>query len=591
MTTIRILPEILSNQIAAGEVVERPSSVVKELVENCIDAGSTSITIEVVNGGKSLIRVSDNGIGLSRDDALLSIERYATSKIFSKNDLFSISTMGFRGEALPSIASVSKFSLVTRTKNSDIGTRIDIAGGKILNVSDAGAPVGTMVEVKQLFFNTPARRKFLKSDNTEVSHVGDTISGMALGNSHIQFRLFLNNKLQKNFSSSDDLFQRSVRILGRDVADRLYKLEFADSLLRIHGYCSNPSVTRSTSSKIFLFVNNRLVYDRGLISAIFQGYKGRIMKSNFPLGVFFIDIAFDQVDVNVHPSKREIKFFNSQRVYQAVSETICKALSREQQDIAAYSKTRIVSYGAPKKAIEKFEYIDEAFKPDQMGRVEQSSLGWQENFGQEQTFQQKVPPTSQILNLKSHRIIGQILGTYILVEAKDVLVLIDQHAAHERIIYEKLKQRYHSLKVQTQNLAVPETLELNFKEADFLTSIIDDLKIMGMIIEPFGDTTFVVKAVPAIIDEKEIKPIIIEILETALIKKDGFSKEDWLEKCLILMACHGAIRANLILGHNETRKLIADLEQCENPRHCPHGRPIMITWTKTQIEKLFKRVV
>jgi len=237
MTTIRILPEILSNQIAAGEVVERPSSVVKELVENCIDAGSTSITIEVVNGGKSLIRVSDNGIGLSRDDALLSIERYATSKLFTKNDLFAISTMGFRGEALPSIASVSKFSIVTRTKKSSVGTRIDIAGGKMLNVSDTGAPVGTMVEVNKLFFNTPARRKFLKSNNTEISHIIDTIYGMALGNYHIQFRLFINKKLQKNFSLSDDLFQRSVRILGKDVADRLYKLEFEDSLLRIHGYC------------------------------------------------------------------------------------------------------------------------------------------------------------------------------------------------------------------------------------------------------------------------------------------------------------------------------------------------------------------
>ncbi|MCD4719001.1 MAG: DNA mismatch repair endonuclease MutL [Desulfobacula sp.] len=608
MTTIRILPEILSNQIAAGEVVQRPSSVIKELVENSIDAKATSITIEAVKGGKSLIRVSDNGIGLSKDDALLSIERYATSKIFTKEDLFSISTMGFRGEALPSIASVSKFSLVTRTKDTDIGTKIDIIGGKIQNVSDAGAPTGTMVEVKNLFFNTPARKKFLKSDNTEISHVADAISGMALGNSHIQFRLFLNNKLQKSFSSSDDLFQRSVRILGRDVADRLYKLEFSDEFIHIHGYCSNPSVTRRTSSKIFLFVNNRLVYDRGLISAIFQGYKGRIMKSNFPLGVFFIDIAFDQVDVNVHPSKKEIKFFNGQRVYQAVSKTIGNALSREQQNIAAYSKAQIISDAAAKKTIEKFEYLDKAFKPQQMDKVEQSSMDWQKNFVQEQTSQKipsdftyndskltcdlKVKTQNSRVTLKlKFKVIGQIMGTYILAEAKDGLMLIDQHAAHERIVYEKLKQRYHSLKAQTQNLAVPETLELNFKEADLLSNILEDLKTLGMIIEPFGDTTFVVKAVPAIIDEKEIKPIIIEILETALIKKDRFSKEDWLEKCLILMACHGAIRANLNLSQIEIEKLLADLEQCENPRHCPHGRPIMISWTKRQIEKLFKRVL
>ncbi|RLC24952.1 MAG: DNA mismatch repair endonuclease MutL, partial [Deltaproteobacteria bacterium] len=512
MTTVRILPEILSNQIAAGEVVQRPASVVKELVENSIDAGSTRITIEVVKGGKSFIRVSDNGHGLSRDDALLSIERYATSKIFTKEDLFSISTFGFRGEALPSIASVSKFCLVTRTKETDIGTKIDIIGGKIRDVSDAGAPVGTMVEVNNLFFNTPARKKFLKSDNTETSHVADAISGMALGNPHIQFRLFLNQKLAKNFSSADDLFQRSVRVLGRDVADRLYNFKFSDEFVQLHGVCANPSVTRSTSSKIFLFVNNRLVYDRGVISAIFKGYKGRIMKGRFPLAVLFIQIPFDQVDVNVHPSKREIKFFNGQGIYHAVSETIGNALSFEQQNITAYSKAHNILN-------EKFEYGDEAFKPNQTDRIEQSSINWppapvenKKDFFQEHSAQKSSPDitynnpkltcdlqvtcdhkvtiqNSRVTSRLKLTVIGQIMGTYILAQSEDGLILIDQHAAHERIVYENLKQRYHSLKVQSQSLAVPETLELNFKEADFLGSILDDLKMLGMVIEPFGETT------------------------------------------------------------------------------------------------------
>jgi len=425
MTTVRILPEILSNQIAAGEVVQRPSSVVKELVENSIDAGSKSITIEIVKGGKSLIRVSDDGSGLARDDALLSIERYATSKIFKKEDLFSISTMGFRGEALPSIASISKFCLVTRRKDSDIGTRIEIVGGKIRDVSDAGAPPGTMVEVKNLFFNTPARKKFLKTDNTETSHVIDAVSGMALGNPGVQIRLFLNSRLHKSFSSSDDLFARSVNVLGKDSADKLYKLNFQSPALHIHGLCSNPSVTRSTSSKIFLFVNNRLIYDRGLISAIFRGYRQRIMKGRFPLGVFFIDIAFDQVDVNVHPSKREIKFFNAQKVYESVSQTIENRLSREQQNVTAYSNIKII----PK---EKFEYIDNALKfdppaPDhtefdqtgsakialeQTSRVEQPVTEWQSTFEPDvssSALQTHIPtphPPSalkpQISHLKSH---------------------------------------------------------------------------------------------------------------------------------------------------------------------------------------------
>lgn len=621
MTTVKILPEILSNQIAAGEVVQRPSSVVKELVENSIDAGSKSITIEIVKGGKSLIRVSDDGSGLARDDALLSIERYATSKIFKKEDLFSISTMGFRGEALPSIASISKFCIVTRTKDSDIGTRIEIVGGKIRDVSDAGAPAGTMVEVKNLFFNTPARKKFLKTDNTETSHVIDAISGMALGNPGIQIRLFLNNRLYKNFSSSDDLFARSVNVLGKDTADKLYKLDFTNSELHIHGLCSNPSVTRSTSSKIFLFVNNRLVYDRGLISAIFRGYRQRIMKGRFPLGVFFIDIAFDQVDVNVHPSKREIKFFNARKVYESVSQTIENRLSREQQNVTAYSNIKTIPE-------EKFEYIGNAlkFNPpasdhtefdqaglaktvlEQTSRVEQPVTEWQSTFEPDvssSALQANIPPsplTTQPSQFKSHNsnlttqisnltIIGQTMGTYIIAESQNTLMLIDQHAAHERIVYEKLKKRYKTLNVQSQNLIAPETLELNFKETDLLLEILDDLNALGMMIEPFGDTTFVIKAVPSIIDEKEIKPIVLDIIETALNKKDKFSKEVWLDKCLISMACHGAVRANSSLNQKEITQLLVDLEKCENSRHCPHGRPIIAAWTKNQMEKLFKRVV
>jgi DNA mismatch repair protein MutL len=616
MTTVKILPEILSNQIAAGEVVQRPSSVVKELVENSIDAGSKSITIEIIRGGKSLIRVSDDGVGLARDDALLSIERYATSKIFKKEDLFCISTMGFRGEALPSIASISKFCLVTRTSNSDIGTRIEIIGGKLRDVSDAGAPVGTMVEVKNLFFNTPARKKFLKTDHTESSHIIDTISGMALGNPHIQFRLFLNNKLHKSFSSSDGLFQRAVNVLGRDTADKLYKLDFKNLQLHVHGYCSNPSITRSTSSKIFLFVNNRLVYDRGIISAVFQGYRQRIMKGRFPLGVFFIDIGFGEVDVNVHPSKREIKFFNAQSVYKTVAQAIESTLTREQQNITAYSRTKIIPE-------EKFEYIDKDFQPGptdygqvkfnqtgsdqtqpgqikleqvesrQANKIDEPVMDWQPAFHPSEPDVLKFTPhnSSFIPHPSQLKILGQTMGTYIIVESQNALMLIDQHAAHERIVYEKLKKRYKALNVHAQNLLVPETLELNFKETDLLLEIIDDLKALGMIIEPFGDTTFVIKSVPSIIEQKEVKPIILDILETALNKKDKFSKEAWLDKCLILMACHNAIRANLNLNTEEIQQLLTDLEQCENSRHCPHGRPIIITWTKNQIEKLFKRVI
>ena len=596
MTTIRILPEILSNQIAAGEVVQRPSSIVKELVENSIDASATSISVEIEKGGKSLIRISDNGCGLSRDDALLSIERYATSKIFTKQDLFSISTMGFRGEALPSIASVSKFTLVTRTIESDIGTKIDIVGGKIRDVSDAGAPVGTMVEVKNLFFNTPARKKFLKSDNTETSHIADMISGMALGNSHIQFRLFLNKNLTKNFSLSDDLFQRSINVLGKDVSKNLYKIKFSDDFMELNGFAVDPKVCRSSSSKIFLFVNNRLIYDRGLVSAIFQGYKGRLMKGKFPLAVLFVQIPFDQVDVNVHPTKREIKFFNPQQVYQTVAQEIGKTLLNTQENFSGPLKSRAVEnrsqdlyQGSTKESVKDFFH-----------KVEQSVFEWgigsssnqaQKEKGIEQKAGSTPPSVCSFLEPNTLKILGQAMGTYILAESEAGLMMIDQHAAHERIVYESLKKRYLSLEVISQTLMVPEILELNFKESDILVDISRDLTGLGIIIEPFGKNTFVIKSIPSIIDEKEVKPIIIEITEKILKDKNDFSKENWLEQCLILMSCHSAVRANKSMNIKEMEKLLDDLEKCDNPMHCPHGRPTMIIMQKREMEKLFKRVV
>jgi len=596
MTTIRILPEILSNRIAAGEVVQRPSSVVKELVENSIDAGATSINVEIEKGGKSLIRVSDNGSGLLRDDALLSIERYATSKLFTTDDLFSISTMGFRGEALPSIASVSRFTLVTRTEKSDIGTKIDMVGGKIRDVSDAGAPVGTMVEVGNLFFNTPARKKFLKSDNTETSHIADMISGMALGNSHIQFKLFLNKHLTKSFSLSDDLFQRSINVLGKDVFQNLYKIEFSDDFMDINGFAVHPEVVRSSSAKIFLFVNNRLIYDRGLISAIFQGYKGRLMKGKFPLVVLFIKIAFDQVDVNVHPSKREIKFFDHQRVYQTVAREIGKIFLKPQENFSEPLKVKAVKtrqqdlyQGGTKENIK-----------DSSHKVEQQVFEWGMDSNlvhaqKQQSVEQKsgsfFPSVSSFLESDTLKILGQVMGTYILAESQAGLMMIDQHAAHERIVYEFLKKRYRSLGVISQNLIVPEILELNFKESDILVDILRDLSGFGIIIEPFGQNTFVIKSIPSIIDEKEIKPIIIEIIDGILKDKNDFLKEKWLDECLILMSCHSAVRANKPMNIKEMEKLLEDLEKCDNPRHCPHGRPTMVTIQKAEMEKLFKRVV
>ncbi len=622
MTRIRILPEILSNQIAAGEVVQRPSSVVKELVENSIDANARRITVEIEQGGKSLIRISDDGCGLDRDEAMLSIERYATSKIFTKEDLFSIASFGFRGEALPSIASVSRFVLVSRTSSSDVGTKVEIAGGKLVKVSDEGAPVGTLVEVRQLFFNTPARRKFLKGDTTEAGHIADTLSGLALGNPDLGFRLFMNKKLVKNFPPGQTLFQRSLAVLGKDVVNKLYPVKGIEQDVRVSGVCSNPLVTRSTSSRIYLFVNNRLVHDRGIVAAIFKGYQGRIMKGRFPMGVFCVQLPFDQVDVNVHPSKREIKFLLPGPVYQAVGAAVETALVAAQENLISYARAQIKSPPTPEQNLEdpipsmetgtaapcvypSEQFINRQFENRQFenrekDQVAQPVLEW--GIGGRAGAGENVPAYKNHLPTVLGRdclsdeqihsqfsVLGQVMGTYIVAEKENTLVLIDQHAAHERVVYERLKKRYQGLGVQSQELLVPEVLDLGHGEADCLTSIMEKLSDMGLRIEPFGGTTFVIKAVPLLLEERDLKPLVLELIESFM--ENRVLNESWQDSCLISMACHSALRANKTMTLREMETLLEDLEKCDNPLNCPHGRPTLVSFDGLQLKKLFKRLV
>jgi len=326
MSKIKILPEILSNKIAAGEVVERPASVVKELVENALDAGSTRVVVDVEKGGRSLLRVSDNGAGMGHDDALLALERYATSKIFKDQDLFSINTLGFRGEALPSIAAVSRFNLTTRPASADSGTEIVVEGGKIKNVSEIGAPVGTMITVRQLFYNTPARRKFLKTIGTEMGHIADMVARIALGNSAVQFRLTHNGKRVKNWSAAPETFARVVDVLGSDLKSSLHAVEFCNDGISISGWISLPRASRRTSRGIYIYVNGRFVRDRIVQHALFEGYTQRLVKGQFPVAVIFIDVPPDAVDVNVHPTKNEVRFARQRDVHEAVRRAVAQTL-------------------------------------------------------------------------------------------------------------------------------------------------------------------------------------------------------------------------------------------------------------------------
>ncbi|OIN94842.1 MAG: hypothetical protein AUJ48_04400 [Deltaproteobacteria bacterium CG1_02_45_11] len=600
MSKIKILPEILSNKIAAGEVVERPASVVKELIENALDAGSTRIIIEVEKGGRSLIRVSDNGTGMNHDDTLLALERYATSKIYNDQDLFSISTLGFRGEALPSIAAVSRLTLVSATETSAAGTRVVVEGGKIKQVSEAGAPIGTMINVKQLFFNTPARRKFLKTINTEMSHIADIIAGIALGWPEVQFRLLHNGKIIKNWSATSDPVDRVADILGKDIQNDLYQIEFNDDYISVAGWTSSPRTTRSTSQGIYIYVNGRRVRDKVIQHALFEGYSQRLMKGRFPLAVIFIQIPFDQVDVNVHPTKNEVRFADQQRVHEAVKRAVSQTL--ELADRPQWTSTRVPE----KKLSEKQPYVCESVA--HYLRLEKETP-WQDPQSSavcpiptiRKGPKTDLPPAPGLPAEQSSlwgkkflgdlRIIGQLHNTYILCESDEGLVLIDQHAAHERILFEQLKKRSSASTKESQKLLMPEVMDLGYKEAGLLEKLIPDLQELGLEIEPFGGNTFVVKSIPAILEGREIKPIITEIVEKMV--ETGFTPglEKAIDECLMLMACHGAIRANQPLSDKQMKALLSQLDKCENPSNCPHGRPTWIRWTKYFLEKSFKRIV
>ncbi|MCP4748380.1 MAG: DNA mismatch repair endonuclease MutL [Desulfobacteraceae bacterium] len=689
MPKIRILPEILANKIAAGEVVERPASVVKELVENALDAQSTRITIDIEKGGRSLIRVADNGIGMSHDDALMALERFATSKIRSDADLFAIRTLGFRGEALPSLAAVSKMTLISRTQQADSGVQIKIEGGKILQVNEVGAPAGTLINVEQLFFNTPARRKFLKTINTEMAHIADMVSGMALGHCGVHFKLSHNGKKVKQWLRAKDLAQRAASVLGQVRREDLIDIQFQDDYLTLSGLVAVSQIVRSTSRGIYLYVNGRRVRDRVIQHALFEGYHGRLVKGQFPLAVLYIDLGYDQVDVNVHPAKHEIRFANQRRVHSTIRDAVARALENGERRLWSFNKTDYkTNYSSPKQAVAEpaapYAVPDRfsnkapmnpaadknAVKPKTMLLRKQpekvlSSQNPRQLFGAAakdepdgsqlrgrptvaaderktgavapigtgtgtgnkvqtgiragartpgagtldagisnartpdagaalQTGIKKVSAKNQQQLWKERQfadltVIGQFRGTYLICQDGDNLILIDQHAAHERIVFEKLSR--NSGRIESQRLLIPETLELGFAEAQRLLQLIPRLDELGLEIEPFGGTTFSIKAVPVLLDRENLERLLTELLEKAADTGISNDPERLLDGCRMIMACHNAVRANQKLTQVHIQAMLCDLDQCENPYHCPHGRPVLVKWSRADLEKAFKRIV
>jgi DNA mismatch repair protein MutL len=585
MSKIRILSEVLSNKIAAGEVVERPASVVKELVENSLDAGSARILVEIENGGKSLIRVSDDGEGMGHDDALLAIERFATSKISEDPDLYRISTLGFRGEALPSIAAVSDFSLTTRDAHSQTGLEITVKGGKLLRVTETGAPKGTMVSVRHLFLNTPARRKFLKTVSTEMAHIADTVSCVALAYPGVQFRLLHNGRDVKQLPETADPLARIGDVLGRSLLPDLFPLGGSRDAISISGAVSSPRISRATSKGLYLFVNGRMVRDRLLMHAIFEGYSQRLVKGQFPVAVLFVEMPPDQVDVNVHPTKHEVRFLDQVTIHKLVAQAVSETL-----DAMIRPSPKTAQRPAPVSSESVFESTIPFAEP------RESPAGIPRHPVQTPV---ETPPVStpvqqpiwESKGFSDLKIIGQLHNTYILCESREGLILIDQHAAHERIVFERLKRRKSGHRSPAQALLTPESLELNFTQAGILESLLPVFGEIGLEIEPFGHNTFLIKTVPASLTGSEIVPVIREILDHCETCGLRSNMEAIMEKSLTLMACHGAIRANQELSRDQIGHLLKQLDQCETPSSCPHGRPTWIRWSIQFLEKSFQRIL
>ena len=607
MNPIRILPEILANKIAAGEVVERPASVVKELVENALDAGSGRILVDIENGGRRLIRVGDNGSGMGHDDALLALERFATSKIADDDDLFSIRTLGFRGEALPSIAAVSKMTLVTRTADAASGVEVRIHGGKILNVVEVGAPPGTMISVAGLFFNTPARRKFLKTVNTEMGHIGDTVAGMALGHHQVHFKLTHNGKAVKQWTRTADPAQRVADVLGRIAGGDLVGLSAGQGDIRLTGYLGPSRLARNTSRGIYLYVNGRRVRDKVVQHALFEGYRGRLMKGQFPLAVLFLELPFDQVDVNVHPTKHEIRFVDQRRIHTQVRDQVAQALARaerrlwavEQSDPAApglHEPPAVAQPVAPYRIDRPSRAADSVSTPFVYENRAQASPVRDQPVSPAPVFEpasSRATDNQQPLwaqgGFADLTVIGQFYGTYIICQGPAGLILIDQHAAHERIVYEQLKR--DAGRVASQRLLMPETMELGFAEARILERLLPELDGLGLEIEPFGGATFVIKSVPVLLDDRNMVHLVTELVEKAAEIGVDTSLERALDACRMVMACHNAIRANQHLTEGQIHHMLGQLDRCQDPSHCPHGRPTWIQWTVKDLEKAFKRIV
>jgi DNA mismatch repair protein MutL len=569
--TIKILDNETINQIAAGEVVERPASVVKELVENALDAGATQVGVEIRGGGIGLIRVTDNGSGIPSNEVALAFERYATSKIKSPADLQNIGSLGFRGEALPSIAAVADVELLTCADGESAGTLIVLEGGKIVKQQRGARARGTTITARELFRWVPARLKFLKAVSTESSHVANVVSQYALAFPEVGFALSVDGKPTLQTSGKGRLLDAILDVYGTETAGKMLPVEGraeswsagkGESNIRVTGMVGAPEVNRGGRGNLSFFVNRRWVTNRILAYAVEEAYVGLLMTGRHPVAVLAIELPLPEVDVNIHPAKSEVKFRNESEVFRAVQKAVRQSLVAQMP--VPKIEEAAATYAAPPS------YRQQAWD---LPRFDESNRALPET----------VLPLAA--SLPALRVVGQVMNCYIVAEGPDGLYIIDQHAAHERVRFEKVLRQRAQRAVEVQGLLEPATFELTPRQAEILKSCNEELAQFGFSLEPFGERTYLVRAVPLMVAGDNWAGMLHELLDTL----SGEARSRWEEKIVASIACHGAVRSGQALSDDEMRELVRQLEQTSNPHTCPHGRPTIIHLGQAQLEREFGR--
>lgn len=641
MPTITVLDQATINQIAAGEVIERPSSVVKELLENAIDAGATSVTVEIKEGGISMIRITDNGCGIEREQIQKAFLRHSTSKIKTAADLLTVSSLGFRGEALSSIAAVSQVELITKAQDELTGSRYQIHGGKEISLEEIGAPEGTTFLVRNLFFNTPARRKFLKSAQTEGSYISSLMEKMAMSRPDLSFRFILNNQNKLHSSGNNNLKDLIYMIYGREIAMQLIPVNAENEFMKVSGFIGKPVISRGNRAFENYFINGRYIKSNLICKAIEDGFHSFMMQHKYPFTVLHFTIEPEYLDVNVHPSKMELRFRNQEQIYETVVTAIGDALSGKEliRKVTPAPEKEVIRLEKEQFKEERsiFSKAGRGPEPFEKKRLQTKDLGFSSMFPRmdipetnktlkedkapyevkktpyepqaaltkepvkEAGKTQEITPVPKQLELfeediftkearAEYKFIGQLFDTYWLIEYRGEFLIIDQHAAHEKTIYERMVKELRSKKIYSQNINPPVILTLNMREEEILKTYLKRFQSMGFEIEHFGGKEYAIYAVPQNLYGISEKELFIELLDSLTEDFSKMSEELILEK-LASMSCKAAVKGGDRLSVKEAESLIDELLLLDNPFACPHGRPTIISMSKRELEKKFKRIV